>query len=888
MRFRGEIFPLYIRTGLRIIGTRSAQMHETVEVDIETEEPHQVTTDSQDYTTLLINSTKATGGQARMDLRQMMSEKKMIQDRNPKTDDKKKGKIDVSMANISYSVSVHESRGDGALVDRGANGGIAGANLRVIARTDRTVDINGLDNHQVRDLHIVTAGGVITTQRGPVVAIFHQMAHSPMGRTIISSGQMDYFKIKVDDKSIRAGGEQSLRTPDGFVMPLIFRQGLPYLEIRPFSDAEYRELPHAIMTSDVDWDPSVMDEDRDSVAWLRSQPDLCPIHPNFDAVGAYDANRHNISESDTPISVHVDWALLEADSLDADITTNSDVYQVWGTRINPPKRQFDRYAKFFLYSDPAVIKKTFENTTQFARSGWVTGRIWDTHRAPFPALNVLRRNEPVATDTIYSDVTSIDGGAMCAQFFVGCETFVCDIYGIRTDSQFVNHLLDVIRTRGAIDQLISDRAQVEVSERVLDILRHLCIDDWQSEPHNQHQNFAERRYREVKHKTNRVLNMTGAPDNTWLLVMEYVCFILNRMALRSKNWKTPLELLKGQTPDISMIYRHCFWDKVYFVNQDSRNHKYFPSALDERAGGFIGFAESVGHPMTYKILVEDTGRIIFRSRIKSAETGMNCRINPVVEPTVDDAETGANCRINPVVEPTVDDENGRLETVGEDNDDGDLRDDDDDEHRQGYLHMNPYVENEGHDPGVDNTGPFLSEDEDSADPDDETIHFVHPRIPREVVRINERLMATLDPDELIGWSYLTFPAENETRTRLRIAKTLEDLERSAASSPKMKRFRSTNDESTIKEIFSYNELLDRLDDPDGEDSVWRFTSIDAHQGICILQALSIEDRTGTFVSRGRMGRYRQIRSCYLCHLCQTEQSFGTDRLEAIQDDCKAS
>ena len=191
-------------------GIRSAQMHETVEVDIETEEPHQVTTDSQDYTTLLINSTKATGGQARMDLRQMMSEKKMIQDRKSKTDDKKKVKIDVSMANISYSVSVHESRGDGALVDRGANGGIAGANLRVIARTDRTVDINGLDNHQVRDLHIVTAGGVTTTQRGPIVAIFHQMAHSPMGRTIISFGQMNYFKIKVDDNSIRAGGRGAI------------------------------------------------------------------------------------------------------------------------------------------------------------------------------------------------------------------------------------------------------------------------------------------------------------------------------------------------------------------------------------------------------------------------------------------------------------------------------------------------------------------------------------------------------------------------------------------------------------------------------------------------------------------------------------------------------
>ena len=362
---------------------------------------------------------------------------------------------------------------------------------------------------------------------------------------------------------------------------------------------------------------------------------------------------------------------------------------------------------------------------------------------------------------------------MCAQFFVGCETSVCDIYGMRTDSQFVNRLLDVIRTRGAMDQLISDRAQVEVSERVLDILRHLCIDDWQSEPHNQHQNFAERRYREVKHKTNRVLNMTGAPDNTWLLVMEYVCFILNRMALRSKNWKTPLELLKGQTPDISMIYRHCFWDKVYFVNQDSRNHKHFPSASDERAGRFVGFAESVGHPMTYKILVEDTGRIIFRSRIRSAETGENFRINPVVEPAINGAETGANCRINPVMGPTMDDGNVQIETPGKDNDNVDSSDDG---YRQGYLPRDTNAVEEEHGPGEDNIGTILSDDEVSIDPDDERAHPVHHRTPREVVHINERPMATLDPDQLIGRSYLTIPAEDGTRTRLRIVEALENLD----------------------------------------------------------------------------------------------------------------
>ena len=59
--------------------------------------------------------------------------------------------------------------------------------------------------------------------------------------------------------------------------------------------------------------------------------------------------------------------------------------------------------------------------------------------------------------------------------------------GMKTDQQFVNTLEDNIRRRGAPTKLISDRAQVQISNKVKDILRVLCISDWQSEAHQQHQ-----------------------------------------------------------------------------------------------------------------------------------------------------------------------------------------------------------------------------------------------------------------------------------------------------------------------------------------------------------------------------------------------------------------
>jgi hypothetical protein len=119
--------------------------------------------------------------------------------------------------------------------------------------------------------------------------------------------------------------------------------------------------------------------------------------------------------------------------------------------------------------------------------------------------------------TVYSDVPAVACGHTSAQIFVGRDSPVTDIVGMSTDKQFVNTLEDNIRYRGAMDRLISDRAQLEISNRAKDLLRAMAIDDWQSEPGYQHQNFAERRYNTLKSTSNTVMSRFKAPDYTWLL-----------------------------------------------------------------------------------------------------------------------------------------------------------------------------------------------------------------------------------------------------------------------------------------------------------------------------------------------------------------------------------
>ena len=115
------------------------------------------------------------------------------------------------------------------MVDRGANGGLAGADMRVLERTDRKINIVGIDDHELTGLDVLTTVALFDTQKGPVIGIFHEYAHHGKGRSTDAAGQMKWFNYKVDDRSKVVGGAQIIETPDGYVFPLSIESGLVYI-----------------------------------------------------------------------------------------------------------------------------------------------------------------------------------------------------------------------------------------------------------------------------------------------------------------------------------------------------------------------------------------------------------------------------------------------------------------------------------------------------------------------------------------------------------------------------------------------------------------------------------------------------------------------------------
>ena len=74
----------------------------------------------------------------------------------------------VSMAHVTYQSSPAISDSIGSLIDRGTNGGLAGAGVHVLEYTERYSDITGVGQASINALPLVTCAGTVHMTQGLV------------------------------------------------------------------------------------------------------------------------------------------------------------------------------------------------------------------------------------------------------------------------------------------------------------------------------------------------------------------------------------------------------------------------------------------------------------------------------------------------------------------------------------------------------------------------------------------------------------------------------------------------------------------------------------------------------------------------------------------------
>ena len=243
-----------------------------------------------------------------------------------------------------YHVSKHSSSHYGSLIARGANGGLAGSDVRILERTGRTVSVTGIDNHELPGLDIVTCAALLHTNHGKVVLIMHEYAYYGRGNTIHSPGQIEWFQNTCDDKSFHVGGKQVINFLDGYSTPLQCRTGLMYMSLlgQP-TDADLNTYPHVLHTGPHEWDPSVLDYTHPTPSgdptWAPD-PFLLGAHdPRIDEFGNFKGRVHHTLISNLAQHKHA---------------------------ITPQPIDFEKPRPYFGWVNKHSIEKTFHKTTQWA------------------------------------------------------------------------------------------------------------------------------------------------------------------------------------------------------------------------------------------------------------------------------------------------------------------------------------------------------------------------------------------------------------------------------------------------------------------------------------------------------------------------------------------
>ena len=270
---------------------------------------------------------------------------------------------------INHHFTYHKAQASqakhGSLVDRGVNGGLAGSDEMILSRSTRKCTVSGIDSHEPQGLDVIQCAVLLETNHGIVNLIMNEYACYGKGHTIHSSGQIEWFKNSVDDRSVQVGGKQRICTIDGYAMPLTCRGGLVYLSIlgKP-TDKDLERYPAVHLTGPHKWDPSVFDYTHPSgdgePPWSNDPDERFAFDPNFDEFRDYTQRAiQTLSILDGSSSTLTPCSTL---------MTNQHVFFTYQHDVSHETPDYEKFRPYFGWVNVDTVQKTMEQSTQWGVS----------------------------------------------------------------------------------------------------------------------------------------------------------------------------------------------------------------------------------------------------------------------------------------------------------------------------------------------------------------------------------------------------------------------------------------------------------------------------------------------------------------------------------------
>jgi hypothetical protein len=164
-------------------------------------------------------------------------------------------------------------------------------------------------------------------------------------------------------------------------------------------------------------------------------------------------------------------------------------------------------------------------------------------------------------------------------------------------------------TIGIPKPIITDNAGEETGQDWERVRKKHLIQQRLTEPYFPWQNKAEREIQELKKHYRRLMHRNRCPEVFWENGISFTAQICERMSRDICEGQSPLELLTGDTPDISKYLDFDFYSWVKF--HDLHHGK----GSENELGRWLGVATNTGQAMCHYVL-KSNGKVLTQSTVR--------------------------------------------------------------------------------------------------------------------------------------------------------------------------------------------------------------------------------------------------------------------------------
>ena len=438
------------------------------------------------------------------------------------------------------------------------------------------------------------------------ILVFHESLYygTKLNHSLINPNQVRHNGIDYWDNPFDKSRKVGIDIDRGPIIPLRYIGTKLIFSSRAPTSRELSECEHINMTSTHQWNPeSVL------LASVSSKPTIEPssfcvrISSTDRSVNPYcyashDAFQYASHDSDSTILHDMSPSLIELKEIATNVMTpSSDV---------PSRRSLVSKERHLTITpnDLAEIwcigtskaKATLNATTQMATRSAVLP-ISRRYRAD-KMYGVKRLSGKFSTDTLWSDCKSLHQNTH-GQIFSHKNGFsVCYPLKQANGDSIGESLLDLIHDFGVPEHLTFDGATAQEGKntKFMKTIRKHQMKHKISGPRRPNENPSESAIREIKRRWYRVMDKKCIPPRLWDYVMVWVCETGNLTVSSSKyaNGRTPVEIITGETPDISEYTDFSIYDWVTYRTNAGMG----PISL----GRWLGVSHKVGQLISFWIL----------------------------------------------------------------------------------------------------------------------------------------------------------------------------------------------------------------------------------------------------------------------------------------------